>query len=136
MTPAALARTHAAAFTQTRPWSEPEFADLLGSRGVILLGDAKSFLLGRVIGDEAEVLTLATHPENLRQGLASARLDSFTTQARAMGVVTIFLEVAQDNISAKALYYNAGFIIVGHRPQYYSTADGRKIGADVLRLMV
>lgn len=134
MTPAALAATHTAAFTQTRPWSETEFADLLPQHGVILLGDAKSFILGRVIGDEAEVLTLATHPDFQRQGLARSTLSDFTTQTRSLGVASIFLEVADTNTPAKSLYMNAGFENVGHRPRYYVAADGTKTGADVMRL--
>jgi len=69
-TAADLARTHAAAFTQTRPWSAKEFSTLLNSHGVILCGDARSFVLGRVIADEAEVLTIATELQFQRQGLA------------------------------------------------------------------
>ncbi len=134
MTPAALAATHRAAFTQTRPWSEAEFADLLAQRGVILLGDAKSFILGRVIGDEAEVLTLATHPDSRRQGLARSTLSKFMIQMRSLGVASIFLEVADTNAPAKSLYMKAGFKNVGNRPRYYVATDGSKIGADVLRL--
>lgn len=134
MTPAALAQTHAAAFTQTRPWSETEFADLLGQQGMILCGDAKSFILGRVIGDEAEVLTVATHPDHQRQGYAQAQLAAFLMQAGAQGVATVFLEVAENNDAAKPLYYKEGFLSVGYRPRYYETTNDGKLGADVLRL--
>jgi ribosomal-protein-alanine N-acetyltransferase len=134
MTPADLAATHAAAFVTTRPWSKTEFSDLLAGQGVILLGDAKSFLLARVIGDEAEVLTLATHPDYQRQGLAQAVLHSFQTQTRCLGVATVFLEVADNNHAAKALYLKEGFTLAGHRPRYYDLSDGSKVGADVLRL--
>lgn len=134
MTPAALAQTHAAAFTQTRPWSETEFADLLEQRGMILCGDAKSFILGRVIGDEAELLTVATHPAHQRQGRAQAQLIEFLGQARTQGAATVFLEVSENNDAAKSLYYKEGFHNVGHRPRYYETTNGGRGGADVLRL--
>ena len=134
MTSAALAQTHAAAFTQTRPWSETEFADLLGQQGMILCGDAKSFILGRVIGDEAEVLTVATHPDHQRQGHALARLVAFIRRARAQGAATIFLEVAENNDAAKPLYHKEGFQSVGYRPKYYETTNDGKLGADVFRL--
>ena len=136
MTPAALAQTHAAAFTQTRPWSESEFTDLLKQRGMILCGDAKSFILGRIIGDEAEVLTVATHPNHQRQGYARAQLVQFISQALTQNVESVFLEVSESNGAAKSLYYNQGFHKVGHRSQYYDTADGGKIGADILRLEI
>ena len=134
MTPASLAATHGAAFTQARPWSEAEFAGLLTQRGVILLGDAKSFILGRVIGDEAEVITLATHPEFQRQGLAQSTLSDFTSQMRSLSVASIFLEVSETNTPAKSLYMNAGFKNVGYRPRYYVGTGGTKTGADVMRL--
>ena len=136
MTPEVLALTHAAAFTQTRPWSESEFTDLLKQRGMILCGDAKSFILGRIIGDEAEVLTVATHPNHQRQGYARAQLVQFISQARTQNVESVFLEVSENNGAAKSLYYKHGFHKVGHRPQYYDTADGGKIGADILRLEI
>lgn len=134
MTPAALAQTHAAAFTQMRPWSESEFTDLLKQRGMILCGDAQSFLLGRIIVDEAEVITIATHPNHRRQGHARALILQFIAQARTQDVTSIFLEVSENNEAAKSLYYKQGFHKVGRRPQYYDTADSGKIGAEILRL--
>jgi len=132
-TAADLARTHAAAFTQTRPWSAKEFSTLLNSHGVILCGDARSFVLGRVIADEAEVLTIATELQFQRQGLALAALSEFLNAARGAGALSVFLEVAADNDAAKSLYYNAGFIQQGQRPNYYTVANGQKIAADILR---
>lgn len=132
MTPATLARVHAAAFTQDRPWSADEFAGLLGSRGVILCGDARSFLLGRVVADEAEVLSVATDPAHQRQGLARAALAEFEHAAREAGAARAFLEVAADNLPAKSLYLRHGFIQVAERPRYYA----RKTGASVAALIM
>ena len=134
MTPTTLARIHAAAFTQTRAWSSKEFADLLPHRGMILCGDVRSFILGRIIGDEAEVLTLATHPDHQRQGHARTQLLTFLRQVHTLTAATVFLEVAENNKLAKSLYFNEGFHLVGHRPRYYKTTDGNQIGADILRL--
>ena len=130
---AALAATHARAFAGTRGWSETEFASLLASPGVYLAGDAKSFVLGRVTLDEAEILTLATDPAWQRQGLARKVLQQFGTIAKRQGAATVFLEVAADNAPALALYRHAGFVEVGQRPQYYATQTGTRIGALVLR---
>jgi len=131
VTPEALAATHAAAFTDDRPWSAAEFAGLLSLPGVILTGDARSFVLGRVTLDEAEILTLATRPEARRQGLARARLKQFEQAAAAAGATSLFLEVAADNIAALALYQGAGFAPVGRRRGYYARPDG---AADALVL--
>lgn len=132
MMPEDLARTHAAAFTEQRPWSAEEFAGLLSQSGVILCGDAKSFVLGRVIVDEAEVLTLATHPDHQRKGLAQSALAQFLPLAQVAGAMRVFLEVSEGNIAAKHLYLNNNFKIVGNRPRYYTSASGTKIGAEVM----
>lgn len=133
MTPATLAATHARAFVNTRGWSALEFAALLGSPGVILTGDATAFALGRVIVDEAEVLTLATNPTHHRQGLARAALAAFEARARAVGAKTVFLEVAEDNHPASALYAAANYAQVGRRPGYYATLTGNRVAALILQ---
>jgi ribosomal-protein-alanine N-acetyltransferase len=120
MTPEALSRLHHAAFAQDRPWSAPEFASLLALSGTLLLGDERSILLGRVVLDEAEVLTLATDPGHRRQGLASDLLSRFEAEARARGAAHAFLEVAEDNVAARGLYEGRGYREVGRRSAYYA----------------
>ncbi|MGX0901483.1 ribosomal-protein-alanine N-acetyltransferase [Roseovarius sp. MBR-79] len=120
MTPEALADTHARAFAgQGRAWSAAEFAALLASPHVFVSGDARGFALGRVIADEAELLTLATDPGHRRQGHARACLCAFAAEARARGAETAFLEVAEDNAAALALYAGAGFAQTARREGYY-----------------
>jgi len=133
MTPEALAQTHAAAFTESRPWSANEFSSLLDSTGVILRGDARSFLLGRLIAGEAEVLTVATAPEFRRQGLAKACIAAFLDDLRAHQATLAFLEVAEDNDPAKILYLKEGFKIIASRPNYYTRPSGEKVAACVMQ---
>lgn len=133
MTPADLAELHAAAFAQARPWSAEEFAALLDQPQVILLGDVRSFLLGRQAGGEAELLTIATHPKNRRLGLANNLIASFLAILRDDGVQSVFLEVAEDNQAAKLLYLKAGFLEAGRRPRYYARPNGTKVAAIVMR---
>ena len=128
MTPAALAATHALCFSTPRPWTEAEFADLLDSPHVTLLGDTRAFLLVRTVLDESEILTLATHPEHRRKGLAAALLDAF----HAGRTGRVFLEVATNNQAAQALYAQAGYTPQGQRVGYYRTPDGQKINALIL----
>lgn len=132
MTPEALARLHAAAFQQDRPWSEPEFAALLAQPGALLLGDGRAFLLARITLDEAEILTLATDPANHRQGLAAKLLGAFHGEAAARGARRAFLEVAEDNAPARALYHGHGYRLTGRRPGYYRRPDGPAAAALVL----
>lgn len=130
---AALARTHARAFADDRGWTEAELRDLLADDKVILSGDARAFVLGRLALDECEILTVATDPDHRRQGLARAALNDLLTAAKAKGAATVFLEVAEDNTPARALYDRAGFAAVGRRRGYYRRADGN-VDALVLQL--
>lgn len=125
VTPAALATTHAAAFLKERPWSESEFASLLTGHGTILTGDAAAFAMGRVVLDEVEVLTVATHPDHRRTGLARQRVVALLDKARSMGATAAFLEVAADNDAARALYRDLGFDETGRRRSYYARETGK-----------
>ena len=136
MTADQLAATHARAFVAMRGWSALEFAALLASPGVLLTGDAMAFVLGRVIVDEAEVLTLATDPAHQRRGFARAALAEFEKQARAVGAKTVFLEVAEDNHPANALYAAASYLQVGRRPGYYATLTGNAVAALILQKLL
>lgn len=133
MTPEALAHIHALAFSSTRAWSAAEFRDLLDQRGMILTGDDRAFALLRVTLDEAEVLTIATAPEHRRNGLARAVLAQAETAVQALGAAVIFLEVAEDNDAARALYAQAGYAQIGRRPGYYLPKDAAPVAALVLR---
>ena len=118
-TPEALAATHKAAFTQSRPWSALEFAELLADRFTHLTGDARAFAVVREIAGEAELLTIATHPAHQRQGLGLKIMQQWMHDAATRGAEEAFLEVAQDNTAAQALYSACGFGLVGIRKAYY-----------------
>ncbi|KJZ20818.1 GNAT family N-acetyltransferase [Loktanella sp. S4079] len=133
MTPETLAEIHAAAFPDTRSWSAQEFSKLLAQQGAILSGDDRSFVLLRVTLDEAEVLTVATAPSFRRNGLAAAALEKAEETAQKSGATQVFLEVAEDNEPAKALYARAGYTQVGRRPNYYLLKEGAAVAALVLQ---
>lgn len=134
MTPETLAICHARAFAGLgRAWSAEEFADLLNSRHVFAVGDSRAFALGRVIGAEAELLTLATDPVHRRQGLASAALKAFETTAADRGASEFFVEVAADNRAARALYRRYGYARAARRAAYYGRPGGRREDALILR---
>lgn len=134
MTPQNLAETHAAAFTRSRPWTAEEFADLLSNRFTHVVGNAKSFALFQVIADEAELLTIATHPDAQRQGLASKRMQEWHSQAKALGATRSFLDVAADNLPAIALYTRFGYRSCGSRKGYYLRGNNQKIDAILMDL--
>lgn len=133
LSPKDMARIHAAAFTQSRPWTETEFASLLDSPLCFATGGARCFALVRVIADEAELLTIATDPAAQRQGLARALMRNWQKLAREGGAETAFLEVAADNTAALALYQSDGFAPCGHRAGYYSRQNSVNVDAIVMR---
>ena len=133
LTPAQMAATHAAAFTQSRPWSALEFAALLDSPLVFAAGDARCFALVRVIADEAELLTIASHPDHQRQGLARTVMDQWQSEAAERGAASGFLEVAADNSAALALYRACGFETSGLRRGYYKRTDGAAADAVLMQ---
>jgi len=65
--------------------------------------------------DEAEILNIAVDPAFRRRGVASALLTAVCQQARG----TVFLEVAEPNSPAIALYRKFGWEDAGLRAGYY-----------------
>lgn len=118
MTAADLAATHAAAFGAAG-WEEAEFARYLDDPTIFIAGDASCFAVLRVLGPEAEVLTLATAPDKQGNGHATAMLGAALTALKARGVAEVFLDVAQDNAPACALYARTGFETYAERRNYY-----------------
>ena len=78
------------------------------------------------------LLTIATHPDFQRQGLARAVMTNWLTRAVDLGGETAFLEVAEDNAPARALYGAFGFCQAGCRPGYYPRQTGTPVDALVL----
>lgn len=125
-----MAALYAAAFPQSRPWAAAEIADLIAAPGGFAVYEgAAGFALGRAIAGEAELLTIAVAPDQRRQGLGQALLRRFEAQARAQKAETAFLEVAEDNRAACALYTGAGYAQSGRRPGYYPRQDAPPIAA-------
>jgi ribosomal-protein-alanine N-acetyltransferase len=127
-----LGRLHAAAFDT--PWDAAAFADLLKQTGVVAVESADGFILMRAVADEAEVLTLAVRPAARGRGEGARLLARGVAAARAAGAGRVFLEVADDNVAALALYRRAGFVEAGRRPRYYARADGARRDALLLTL--
>ncbi len=127
-----LADLHAEAFDT--PWSAAAFADLLGQAGVLLEAEADGFILIRTVADEAEVLTLAVRPAARRQGIGARLVRRARVRAITAGAERMFLEVAEDNAAAGALYAGSGFEAAGRRRRYYARADGQPVDALLLVL--
>lgn len=127
-----LADLHAAAFAA--PWDAAAFETLLGQAGVFAIEVPQGFILVRSVADEAEILTLAVAPAARRQGLGARLVRDGAAAAAARGAARLFLEVADDNVAALALYAGAGFVEAGRRPGYYARPEGGGQDALILAL--
>jgi ribosomal-protein-alanine N-acetyltransferase len=136
---AVLTELHARCFEDV--WSRQSMEEVLGMAGAFAFiatpAAAPSapigFSLGRVAVDEAELITLCTLPEWRRRGIAQALLTESERAALAGGAQRMFLEVAETNQAAQALYLARGFTAVGRRPDYYQRPNHAPVAALVLR---
>lgn len=130
-----MANLHAASFGEA--WEEAAFATLLASPGVTALVAIRAqapvgFVLARVAANEAEILTLAVAPAQRRQGVGRALVEAAAQTASRAGADVLFLEVADDNTAALALYAGCGFTQTGLRKGYYARG-GARVDALALR---
>jgi len=134
----ACARLHAEGFAH--PWSPEEMAALIASSAIVgaaaldpVSGRLRGFVLSRLAADEAEILTIAVDAAHQGKGVGRALLSENLRQAANVGAKMMFLEVAEDNAPAWALYKRFGFSKVGERVGYYPRADGTRATAVVMR---
>ena len=133
---AALAKIHAASFRHG--WSDGEFERFLMERNVVAqratLGSALiGFVISRIGGGEAEILSVAVVSSQRGRGLARRLLDLHLGRLAGLGVQAVFLEVEEGNQPARRLYARAGFREVGRRPGYYPQGSGQAAAALILR---
>lgn len=87
-----------------------------------------------LMGEDAHIATVATHPEWQRRGLAKWLLINMLERARQQGAQQATLEVRASNTAAQKLYLHMGFIEVGRRRGYYPPSANRRQGEDALLL--
>jgi ribosomal-protein-alanine N-acetyltransferase len=132
---ALLAEIHAEAFPANQAWGAAALVTMLelpGHFGLVAISQDQplGFALARAQGPEAEIVTIAVRPGARGQGFGRLLLTSVMAEAARRGAVEMFLEVAEPNVAARALYAGAEAREVGRRPRYY--ADG----ADALVLRI
>ncbi|MGL4323658.1 MAG: GNAT family N-acetyltransferase [Beijerinckiaceae bacterium] len=135
----AMAAIHAEGFA--RAWGVAEMEALVADRAC--LGHAAraqgwparvdGFVLSRMAGDEAEILTIAVRRAQQGRGIAGAMLLHHLGGLGQHGVRALFLEVEDTNRPAIALYRRNGFVQVGQRPSYYRKPDGTAANAIVMK---
>lgn len=123
-----MARIYRAAFPHSRAWSAQEIAEHSSTPGFVCCA-GQGFALGRVVLDEAELITIAVAPTAQRKGQGRGLLEAFERNAAQRDAERAFLEVAADNLGAIALYDSAGWRQTGRRAGYYARSNGPKIDA-------
>ncbi|PIQ43675.1 MAG: ribosomal-protein-alanine N-acetyltransferase [Gammaproteobacteria bacterium CG11_big_fil_rev_8_21_14_0_20_46_22] len=121
---------------QITPWSLAKFESSFAQDCFLLLCEGQAVLaycIWREVLDEAELLTIAVHPDYQGQGLAKKLFTEMLKRCSQKGIQRMFLEVVVSNAPALALYHSLGFIEQGVRKNYYHTAKGA-LDAKVLRL--
>lgn len=134
-------RLHAASFAF--PWSSADFESYLADATIVADGAVNDiapqgplggFIISRLLPPDAEVLSVAVDPARRGAGLGRALLEKHLLNLERGGALLVFLEVADDNPAALALYAGAGFKTIGRRENYYRRADGAACAALTMRL--
>jgi len=146
--PVGLAHTSAIGTIQARcfddPWSERSVADVIVSPGAFGYVAARpngrtdmaiGYVIARVTGEDAELLSLGVVPEQRRCGVARRLIDEVLRIGALRGVRRLYLEVAEDNSPAQTLYSAYGFVQVGRREGYYRRNVGAKAALTMCRVM-
>lgn len=125
---ASLARIHMASFETG--WTEQDFATWLARTEAIAViaedgREPVAFGLAIQAGGDAELLSIATLPDLRRAGRGRQIFRALDAEAQARGLDRWILEVARNNVAARALYQSQGFMEIGVRKAYYDTHSGR-----------
>ena len=131
-----IAALHAASFH--RGWGEVEIEGLLidpqvATQRAMLGHKLVGFIMSRMIRGEAEVLSVAVAPAWRGRGVGRRLVEVHLRQLASLGIHTVFLEVGEDNASARRLYRRMGFGEVGRREGYYADGPSPASAALVLR---
>jgi ribosomal-protein-alanine N-acetyltransferase len=124
---ALAAAVHDACFAEA--WPEKTMAEILampGSFGLVALaeGEPAGLIIVLATGPEAEILSLGVVPALRRRGIARRLFEVASARLVTQGAARLYLEVAEDNLPAQALYRRLGFAEHGRRPGYYRRIDG------------
>lgn len=110
------------------PWSAPMLEEDLAQPGHVWWvahdqGTVVGFAGGRLAGPDLEVLDVAVAPDRRRQGIAERLLARVTYDGQMLGAETCSLEVAVDNLPARALYDQLHLAQTGRRRDYYAKGE-------------
>jgi ribosomal-protein-alanine N-acetyltransferase len=109
-------------------WSKESYLRSAKVNGSLTLameaeGEVSGFLVGRQIGDQAEVFNLAVKYKHRRKGVGTALLAAALEEFALAGAKRVYLEVRESNSGGIAFYDRHGFAKTGLRKGYYREPD-------------
>lgn len=93
------------------------------------------FAIVQQIIDEVTLLDICLLPSQQGKGYGKLLLKAVMISAKVSGAVVLMLEVRESNLTARALYQQAGFIESGRRKGYYPI-EGSKEDAILMDLAI
>ncbi len=123
----------AESFPEGGSWSADDIRRTLARPGGRLFEVEGGFMIANTVLDEAEIWTIAVHPTKRRKGRARALLVQAMAALADQGVRVVHLEVAADNVPARALYDEMGFVQTGARRAYYRSSTGEPVDAILMQ---
>jgi len=109
-------------------WSRASYRKFAEENGSLALvfetnREISGFLIGRQVGDQAEVLNLAVASKHRHKGEGAALLGAALGAFGSAGGKNVYLEVRESNTDAIAFYEKHGFAKTGLRRGYYREPD-------------
>ena len=106
------------------PWGKKDiFSYICSDTGMCFSaldgGEVIGYIIGRKIPPEGEIYRIAVRPDRRQRGVGYRLLSYALKTERGSGVETVFLEVRESNIPARALYKAYGFNEISIRKNYY-----------------
>ena len=101
------------------PASTPRRQVLAAELDGVLVG----FAVASLIGDEAELESIAVALTAQRKGVGRVLLMELMAFLRSEGIVRLLLEVRASNRKARDFYHALGFRECGRRPRYYADPE-------------
>ena len=124
----ALSALHGKCFA--KGWDAVDFDAYLRSETEDVIGGFRrgalaGLAVARTVIDQSDVLTIGIDPARRGKGYATSLLAATERVIKARGADIVFLDVAEDNVPAIALYRRAGYVQHGRRSGYYRRPTSR-----------
>ena len=106
------------------PWGRKDiFSYICSDTGMcytaLIDGEVVGYIIGRKIAPEGEIYRIAVREDKRQRGIGYRLLSYGLKTELGHGVETVFLEVREKNLPARALYKAYGFKEISIRKNYY-----------------